>query len=171
MDLNPRQHRETVHSRWQHGFAGAGEVEVGDGTIAIAAPASVGGSGRGTQPSALLVAAANACYLLTLAAVLELHGVPATHIELTTEAVFRGSQPPELYAMVHRPTVTLGRPMTSDVDTIGIHANNAKDACVATRAMPNVIFDVDPVRLVAAPSSEPVASGQATVATPERRSQ
>jgi peroxiredoxin-like protein len=135
--------REVVRGDWSGGFAGTGRIEAGALSCAISAPAAVGGSGAGENPSALLVSAASGCFLLTLAGLLEQHGVHPVGISIETEGVYGGTAPPELRAVVHRPRVRVDAAGVAQLALVRQCFELAKEACMATRAMPQVAFSVE----------------------------
>ena len=70
------EHAFECEGQWQGMLMkGAGSVRAGQIAHAITVPREMGGSGQGSNPEELLVAAANSCYLMTLAAVLQVEGV------------------------------------------------------------------------------------------------
>lgn len=135
--------RELVRGDWRGGFAGAGRIETGTLSCAISAPAAVGGSGAGENPSSLLVSAASGCFLLALAGLLEQHGVHPVGISIETEGVYNGTVPPELQSIVHRPRVRVDAAGVSQLALVRQCFELAKEACMATRAMPQVAFSVE----------------------------
>jgi peroxiredoxin-like protein len=134
---------EFVRGDWQGGFSGVGKIESGDFLCSVSAPSAIGGSGEGVSPSSLLVAAASGCFLLTLVGLLEQRGIRVVGISFETEGVFRGSAPPELCAVIHRPTVVVERSHASRLTTVHQCFGLAKVSCMAARAMPSVTFTVE----------------------------
>ncbi|MEA2897875.1 MAG: lipoyl-dependent peroxiredoxin [Bradyrhizobium sp.] len=136
-------HSEIVRGDWRGGFAGVGQVEFGDFSCPVSAPSAIGGSGKGASPSSLLVVAASGCFMLTLVGLLEQRGVRAVGIAIDSEGIYRGAAPPELHAIVHRPTVSVGRADASRLGLVRECFDLAKQFCAATRAMPNIEVTVE----------------------------
>jgi peroxiredoxin-like protein len=134
---------EVVRGEWRGGFAGAGTVGAGGVACPVAAPAAIGGSGTGANPSSLLVSAAAGCYLLTLAAILEQRGLDVVRIALESEGRYRGSAPPQLVEIVHRPDVVVRRAADARLGAVRRCFELARTSCTATRTMPGVSFVVE----------------------------
>lgn len=75
------EHDFKVRTSWQGGRDAVGQVkgDIIDEQISI--PASLDGTGKGTNPDELLVSAASSCYIISLAATLERSGFKDIEIE------------------------------------------------------------------------------------------
>ena len=134
---------DVISGNWEGAFNGVGSLESKGFSCKVGAPAAFGGSGQGANPSSLLLAAANGCFLLTLAGVLQKQGVRTVHISLETRGAYRGFAPPELGAITHQVKVVVDAQSAARIPELGGCFEAAKAACTATRAMPNVRFRVE----------------------------
>lgn len=94
----------TLQIKWNGLTEGAGMIEAERMELPVAIPEHFGGTGAGANPKDLLAASAASCYLMTLAAMLQGHKIPATGITLTTELT--GDNPSNMH-ISHRVQVTL----------------------------------------------------------------
>ncbi len=145
---------EVVRGDWSGGFNGKGHVKMGDVSHVVSAARGRSGPDGGTSPSSLLVAAASGCFVLTLATVLEQRRLDVKVISIESEGLFEGSAPPELVAIVHRPTVSLVTGSMSEVAEVRKCFTAAKTMCLATRAMPTVNVSVEGATEVIRPRAE-----------------
>lgn len=137
------QYSAAVRGEWRGDYSGSGVIDMGNMSCPIGAPAAAGGSGDGVSPSMMLVGAASGCFLVTLAATLRAHRIGVASIKLETEAIFRGSMPPELHAIIHRPSVIVPNSQATRLAAVHRCFDLAKAGCVATKAMGSVSFRVE----------------------------
>ncbi len=83
-----KTHAFTAKSVWLGGLAGDGLVEAGELKTGYSVPSSLGGPGKASNPEEMLLAAATACFSITLAAALERRGLSAEAVEVTSQATF-----------------------------------------------------------------------------------
>ncbi|MCL6594458.1 MAG: OsmC family protein, partial [Alicyclobacillus sp.] len=116
----------------------------------LSVPANLGGPGVGTNPEALLLAAANGCYLITLSKLLHNRGIPFLRIEVTSEGRVEHDGGLRFDEIVHRPTVVVEH--ADDEARILVLAEHAEHACMVSSALRgNVKVRVEPqVRVQAA---------------------
>lgn len=72
------------------GRDGQGCVQLGGQPVPYAAPESMGGSGLGTSPEELLLAAVSSCYSGTLYALLVRAELPVQKVQIRTEGIVTG---------------------------------------------------------------------------------
>ncbi|EGL2796187.1 osmotically inducible protein OsmC [Salmonella enterica] len=94
----------TLQMKWNGLTKGSGTIEAGKMNVAVAIPEHFGGTGEGANPKELLAASAASCYLMTLAAMLQGHKIPATGITMSTELT--GDKPSNMH-IVHTVQVLL----------------------------------------------------------------
>lgn len=87
---------------------GEGSMRTGAIDQSFSVPGDMGGPGLGTNPEELLAAAANGCYLMTLAGLLGAEGIPYAELSNRTVALFSMSpKGPQLTAIRHSPLVRM----------------------------------------------------------------
>ncbi|SHM70548.1 peroxiredoxin, SACOL1771 subfamily [Duganella sacchari] len=103
------EHAFVCEGKWNGTLMeGEGRLHAGAIEQQISVPAELGGKGRGTNPEELLVAAANSCYLMTLAAILQLEGVAYEELRNSSRGIFASTPTgPVLTAIEHQPVVYL----------------------------------------------------------------
>ena len=106
-----KSHAFTCEAQWYGTLRhGVGELTAATFSHAFSVPQEMGGAPLGTNPEDLLVASANACYIMTLAALLDAEGVPYGKLSNHTKGIFDLTpQGPVLSALHHTPCVTLTR--------------------------------------------------------------
>jgi len=67
-----------------------GVLEAGGGQIEYSSPSTMGGSGEGTNPEELLLAAVGTCYTLGLSRLLHKRDLPATSLRVSVRGVVSG---------------------------------------------------------------------------------
>jgi peroxiredoxin-like protein len=102
-----------LHVKWNGLTTGSGIIEAEKMALPIAIPEHFGGTGQGANPKELLAASAASCYLMTLAAMLEGHKIPASIISLTTE--LKGDKPSNML-IAHNVEVKLGEARKPEED-------------------------------------------------------
>lgn len=81
----------SVALEWNgNGRDGDGICSIGGGQVSYAAPAGMGGSGNGTNPEELLVAAVASCYSITLSVLLRAAKLPVARLAVRGEGVVTG---------------------------------------------------------------------------------
>lgn len=100
--------RFPVEITWSgRGRDGAGRIEGGDAELEYSVPASMGGSGSGTNPEELLVSAVGTCYSATLYGALHRAGLPATGVHVQAVGTVTGYPEHARFAeLTVSPTIT-----------------------------------------------------------------
>jgi peroxiredoxin-like protein len=103
----PTEHAFECAAEWRGELLrGAGSLKAEQIESDFSVPRRMGGTGRGTSPEELLVAAANACYLMTLAALLQTEGVAFGELRNHSSAVFAATPAGPVFSQLrHSPVV------------------------------------------------------------------
>jgi peroxiredoxin-like protein len=141
------EHRMTVRASW-HGSSqtGAGELSSKGLSSTFSIPGDLGGPGKGTNPEELVLGAAAACYLITLAVALGKRGVPFEDLEVTTDGLVIFDKGLHLTRLMHHVRITLPRAATGYREAALAAAEQAEQGCMVSRAVRgNVPVSVHPV--------------------------
>lgn len=92
---------------WEGGRKGKGRMAAGNLSSVITTPASMGGSGEGTNPDELLVSAAGSCYLMTLAFALEKERIPVVEFKVTSAGTASDEGGLHFEKIVHYPRIVI----------------------------------------------------------------
>lgn len=130
-----KTHEFSAKSVWLGGLGGDGLVEAGELKTSYSVPRPLGGPGKGSNPEEMLLAAATACFSITLAAALERRGLPAEAVEVTSAATFSfDGRALRLVAVEHRPRLrAVGAALAREQLAEALKA--AADACMVSRAL------------------------------------
>lgn len=145
--MSDREHTFSLAASWSGGLGGTGQVRSGGLDAIVSSPQAFGGAGKGTNPEELLLGAASACYLITLAAISQRRELPLAGIALTSEA--RVTSPPALkvLSITHRPVLTLAAGRALDEATRAAlldAAQKAETFCmISTAVRGNVTVHVE----------------------------
>ncbi|WP_170975300.1 OsmC family protein [Martelella alba] len=96
---------------WKNGFKGQGVIASEHLNTTIAIPGVYGGSGNGSNPKELYVAAIAACFVSTLSAILSKSDVPVSELTIATEAKSDEKE----FTVLHNTKLVLS-PGTTDAD-------------------------------------------------------
>lgn len=96
---------------WNGNSKGNGSITANNLDVNIAIPESLGGSGEGTGPKELLVSSAAACYITTLAAILEARKLPVIELKMDSDVSMTKE---EGLKIVHYPHITFSADATED---------------------------------------------------------
>lgn len=124
-----------VQAKWA-GVArtGEGAVSMGSQSVAVSAPASMGGKGIGASPEDLLLAAVTACYSGTLMRVLREAGLPGDAVSVATEGVVQDfPAAPRFSGIVVNPVIHHGIP--GRAREYEAAAQTARDRCFIGRTV------------------------------------
>ncbi|AOR65727.1 hypothetical protein KU73_00295 [Pectobacterium wasabiae] len=99
----------TLTLDWTGLTQGSGIIESEEMKLPVAIPQHFGGTGKGANPKDLLLASAASCYLMTLAAMLQGHNIPASGITLRSELT--GTQKANM-KIVHNVEIALNEETT-----------------------------------------------------------
>lgn len=151
------EHHMTVRASW-HGSSqtGAGQLSSKGLSSTFSIPADLGGPGQGTNPEELVLGAAAACYLITLAVMLGKRGVPFDDLEVTTDGRVLFDKGLQLTRLVHHVRITLPATATAtDHEAAMAAAELAEKGCMVSRAVRgNVPVSVHPVVTVSSDTEE-----------------
>ncbi|WP_347113056.1 OsmC family protein [Leclercia sp. S52] len=118
----------TLQMNWNGLTQGSGTIEAEKMTLPVAIPAHFGGTGKGANPKELLAASAASCYLMTLAAMLQGHKIPASGINMTTELT--GDKPADMH-ILHRVQILLPEVNLADLNQrVQALIHNADKSCM-----------------------------------------
>ena len=118
----------TLQMNWNGLTKGSGTIKADKMQLPVAIPEHFGGTGEGANPKELLAASAASCYLMTLAAMLQGHKIPASGIDMTTELT--GDKPSNMH-ILHKVQVKLQKDTRPDLQQSAqelIH--NADKSCM-----------------------------------------
>ena len=79
------EHHFELKGTWRGGLFGKGQVGCGNLASEISVPTELKGPGMGTNPEELLLGASAACYLITLAAILERRQLKVESLSLASD--------------------------------------------------------------------------------------
>lgn len=137
-------HRFELAARWSGGLHGAGELASGKLGTAISVPAELAGPGVGSNPEELLLGAAAACYLISLAALVQRQGIE--RLELVSELFVAASPAMKVDKIVHKPVIAVPPGFTQEqADRLRKAAVRAERTCMISKALKgNVDIVVEP---------------------------
>src|SRR5699024_12821611 len=102
------EHSIHLNIDWPGGRNSVGEMNVGQMTTKVSIPKKMDGPEVGTNPSDMLLGAADGCYLMTLAAMIERAEHPLQEIGLKSEGIVDIINGVITYnKIIHRPTISL----------------------------------------------------------------
>ncbi|MGM1019842.1 MAG: OsmC family protein [Bacillota bacterium] len=93
-----------MNTVWYKDAKGDGRIKSDNFQTQIAIPAAKGGSGQGTEPQRLLMSSAVACYIMTLAYMLDRKKVPVSGLFMDTEGTTANG---DQLVFTHRPHIVL----------------------------------------------------------------
>lgn len=128
----------TVTASWVGGRAGSGNFESPHLRERLAGPPELGGTGAGTNPEELLVAAAASCLLLTFAAFAERYTLPVSKVELASKGEFESSTRLRIVRIVHDAVLWLEHgPDSEQAEGTVNMLRRAEQACMVSTAIRN----------------------------------
>ncbi|HKY35265.1 MAG TPA: OsmC family protein [Polyangiaceae bacterium] len=128
----------TVTANWLGGRAGSGSFESQHLRERLAGPTELGGTGAGTNPEELLVAAAASCLLLTFAAFVERYTLPVSKVELASKGDFESTTRLRIVRIVHNAVLWLEQGPDSDQAQSTLNMlRRAEQACMVSTAIRN----------------------------------
>jgi peroxiredoxin-like protein len=129
-------HTFALTAEFRGGLCGVGSLAAGGLKSVISAPATLGGSGRGTNPEELLLGAAASCYLITLAAIAERRGLPVAYLEVSTSGEVSVEGGLALRHVAHRARIWLDtRASDAELASAEQAGERAEEACMIARAL------------------------------------
>lgn len=131
-----KNHLFTTTASWQGGLEGKGALSAQGFESSFSAPKSLGGSGKGANPEELLLAAASACFLITLAAVLTRRKIAFTHLGIKSELELVADGGLQVKRVRHFATVKVAPQSNPTLRGDALEAVAAAEAnCLVARAM------------------------------------
>lgn len=127
----------TVSARWDGGLRAV--VDAGGFEIVVDEPESVGGTGRGPQPTELLLASAASCMTIALAYTAAKRGAELAGLRVEVTGTYDGPRFSDLRILVRA-----SQPTGAELDTL-IRA--ARRVCYVTRTLelgPGVVVEQGP---------------------------
>jgi lipoyl-dependent peroxiredoxin len=100
--------KTNIKAVWIGGIAGNGTLKAEYLETNIAVPASKGGSGKGANPSELLISSATTCYIATLTFMLETRKLPVVELTVNSEATISDNG----FNITHYPQIILSADAT-----------------------------------------------------------
>jgi putative redox protein len=113
----------TVSSRWDGGLRAV--VDAGGFELVVDEPESVGGTGRGPQPTELLLASVASCFTIALAFVARKRGVEPTGLHVDVTGTYDGPSFSDLAIAVR----------ADGVDDLDALVRSAERVCYVTRTL------------------------------------
>lgn len=132
---------------WPGGRNSDGFIEVGNLKTSVSIPRKMDGPEIGTNPSDMLLGAAGACYIITLAAMIERANLPLQEMDLQSEGIVDITDGIITYKkIIHRPTVILqDRATAKDKKLLNRLIVQADKSCMISRALEgNVEIELEP---------------------------
>lgn len=131
-----------------------GVFETGGRQIEYSAPATMGGSGEGTSPEELLLAAVATCYTLGLRRLLQKRELPAAALSVRAHGVVSGYPMAAIFArIVVSPTIA-GADTSRGTD-YEIAARVARDRCFIGKTLAaSVSYEIGHVTLADEPTAQ-----------------
>jgi peroxiredoxin-like protein len=155
------EHHTTIQASWRGSSqAGAGELSTDALRSTFSIPRELGGPGKGTTTEELVLGAAGACYLITLAVALGKRSIPYDALEIRTDGTFLFDKGLHFVSVAHHPRIVLSATATAAHREAALAATAAAEqGCMVSRAIRgNVAMTVHPEVTVApatAPGAEP----------------
>lgn len=144
-------HIYPLNGTWSGGRNGTGTVHLRHTSVDFSVPENLNGSGAGTNPEELLLAAAASCYVITLSILLKNRNFPLVRIDLESEGIVENEGGLRYDRMIHRPTIVLEQP--ADETLIRGLALHAERTCMVSSAIRgNVDVSVEPKIAINTPS-------------------
>lgn len=131
------KHTLSLTVNWTGGRNSVGSIDVGNLQTKVSIPKKMDGPEIGTNPSDMLLGAAGACYLITLAAMIERAKLPLDEIGLESEGIVDITNGVITYkAIIHNPHVTLEVDASKeDHEKLAHLVHQADEHCMITRAL------------------------------------
>ncbi len=131
------EHTLSLTVDWPGGRNSVGSIEVGHLQTKVSIPKKMNGPEIGTNPSDMLLGAAGACYLITLAAMIERARLPLVEIGLESEGIVDITNGVITYkTIIHDPHVMLEADATKEDDEkLARLVHQADEHCMITRAL------------------------------------
>lgn len=136
--MNIKKHEFRLTADWNGGGRnGEGRISAGNLDTQISIPKEMGGPGVGTNPDEMLIGAAATCYIITLAAMLELRQIPVEKLSLESIGVVGEHKGrPKFERITHKPHLILGAGVTVEqVEEAKSLIETAERSCMISNAL------------------------------------
>ncbi|PLS17176.1 hypothetical protein CVD28_14080 [Bacillus sp. M6-12] len=140
-------HHFHLKANWPGLRNDVGEISTGNLQAKVSIPPEMNGPGIGTNPDEMLLGAAAACYIITLAAMMERSKLNKKNFALESEGIVEFSDGIITYRkIIHRPKIILlDDALDRDLRLAHRLAEKAEESCMISRALKgNVIIEVEP---------------------------
>ncbi len=136
-----------VRAHWKGALDGNGKITAPGLESSFSVSKDLNGSGIGTNPEELMLAAAAGCFLITTAAVLKRLNVPVSQLNITSELEMEVGQALKIKKIIHRPEVVLlGKKTGSTEEVVRRGLSTAEQYCLISKAVQgNVSVEVSAV--------------------------
>ncbi|WP_338751217.1 OsmC family protein [Bacillus sp. FJAT-52991] len=131
------KHHFHLKASWPGLRNGVGQIEAGNLKTEVSIPPEMNGPGVGTNPDEMLLGAASTCYIITLAAMLEVSKLDKESLTLESEGIVDVTRGILTYkAIIHRPTIILKTDASDrDITLAQKLAVKAETSCMISRAL------------------------------------
>ncbi len=131
------EHIFTLKANWPGGRNDTGTIKAGNLKTTISIPPEMDGPGIGTNPDEMLLGAAAACYIITLAAMLEQSRIAKQELTMESEGIVDVTNGVITYKkIIHRPKIVLGaQAADKELERAYKLAKKAEASCMISRAV------------------------------------
>lgn len=131
------EHHFHLTADWPGNRNDVGEIRAGNLQTKISIPPEMGGPGIGTNPDEMLLGAAAACYIITLAAMMERSGLEKKALTMKSEGIVDVTNGVITYKkIIHRPKIVLKHDASAkDCGLARRLAEKAEASCMISRAI------------------------------------
>ncbi|MCP3760963.1 OsmC family protein [Domibacillus sp. A3M-37] len=131
------EHIFTLYADWPGGRNDTGTIKTGNLNTTVSIPPQMDGPGIGTNPDEMLLGAAAACYIITLAAMLERSNVQKESLTMTSEGLVDVTNGVITYQkIIHKPRIVLKADATEkEIQKVHKLVEKAESSCMISRAV------------------------------------
>jgi peroxiredoxin-like protein len=131
------EHHFHLKARWPRLRNGVGEIQAGNLHTKVSIPPEMDGPGIGTNPDEMLLGAAATCYIITLAAMMELSKLDKVDLTMESEGIVDVTKGIITYKkIIHRPRIVLKHDATEQHRALALKlAEKAETSCMISRAV------------------------------------
>lgn len=130
------RHEFHLQADWNGGWAGTGNMALGNLKSKISVPAAMKGAGEGTNPDEMLVGAAASCYLMTLAIGLEGENVKVQYMSISSTGTAIDEGGLHFESIVHKPRIVLPSSAGNDtMDKVRSIVKKSEERCMVSKAL------------------------------------
>ncbi|MED3562651.1 OsmC family protein [Bacillus xiapuensis] len=142
--------RFSVNGSWQGDRNGIGHIQAAGLDIQASVPKELDGPGIGSSPEELLIAAANNCYMITLAAMISNRKIEGVTFEVESEGVLDKIEGKlKFKQIIHRPVIYISHDAEVTVEKLEELALRAERACFISNTIRcSIEFSVEPKVIV-----------------------